>query len=116
MKPYLNPFAPGAGMPPPELAGRDSMLIEAKNAIKRNTTGSMNAPKERLLKRFSIIRYARTIAQLKKFRDSYILVTGINRACIDLTTNPVTCSRNPARRTMFPAIEAFPVGFQNVKK
>lgn len=40
MKPYLNPFAPGAGMPPPELAGRDSLLSEAKHAIKRNTTGN----------------------------------------------------------------------------
>jgi Cdc6-like AAA superfamily ATPase len=40
MKPYLNPFAPGAGMPPPELAGRDSLLSEAKYAIKRNILGN----------------------------------------------------------------------------
>lgn len=39
MKPYLNPFAPGAGMPPPELAGRDTLLSDAMLAIKRNTTG-----------------------------------------------------------------------------
>ena len=28
MEPSKNPFAPGAGTPPPELAGRDELLSE----------------------------------------------------------------------------------------
>jgi hypothetical protein len=29
MDPIRNPFAPGAGAPPPELAGRDALLTRA---------------------------------------------------------------------------------------
>ncbi|MCY4313581.1 MAG: ATP-binding protein, partial [Gammaproteobacteria bacterium] len=36
MNPLTNPFAPGAGTPPPELAGRDSVLAVADIAIQRN--------------------------------------------------------------------------------
>ena len=36
MDPLTNPFAPGAGTPPPELAGRDSILAAAELAIQRN--------------------------------------------------------------------------------
>ena len=36
MNPQTNPYAPGAGTPPPELAGRDAILDEAKTAIQRN--------------------------------------------------------------------------------
>lgn len=39
MKPVSNPFAPGAGAPPPELAGRDTILEDAKLAIQRNKAG-----------------------------------------------------------------------------
>lgn len=39
MKPIANPFAPGAGAPPPELAGRDSILQDATLAIQRNKGG-----------------------------------------------------------------------------
>ena len=35
MDPRLNPFAPGAGMPPPELAGRDDLLERAAVALDR---------------------------------------------------------------------------------
>jgi len=35
MKPEDNPYTPGAGTPPTELAGRDDVLNQAKNAIKR---------------------------------------------------------------------------------
>jgi len=30
-----NPFAPGAGSPPPELAGRESIIAEARIALQR---------------------------------------------------------------------------------
>ncbi len=39
MDPYLNPFAPGAGSRPPELAGRDDILNTAKIACGRALRG-----------------------------------------------------------------------------
>ena len=39
MDPRLNPFAPGAGMPPPELAGRDDLLERAAVALDRIRAG-----------------------------------------------------------------------------
>ena len=39
MNPAANPYAPGAGTPPPELAGRDAILEDAKLAIERNKGG-----------------------------------------------------------------------------
>jgi Cdc6-like AAA superfamily ATPase len=34
-----NPFAPNAGTPPPELAGRDAILAEAKTSVGRAMLG-----------------------------------------------------------------------------
>lgn len=39
MNPRANPYAPGAGTPPPELAGRDTILADARLAIQRNAAG-----------------------------------------------------------------------------
>ena len=39
MDPYRNPFAPGAGSPPPELAGRDDILETAKISCGRAVRG-----------------------------------------------------------------------------
>lgn len=39
MDPVLNPFAPGAGAPPPELAGRDELRETARVAIERVRRG-----------------------------------------------------------------------------
>ncbi len=39
MDPVANPFAPGAGAPPPELAGRDDLLEAARVAIERIRRG-----------------------------------------------------------------------------
>jgi hypothetical protein len=39
LNPGANPYAPGAGTPPPELAGRDSLLSEARLAIRRSKGG-----------------------------------------------------------------------------
>ena len=39
MDPYRNPFAPGAGSPPPELAGRDAILEAAKISCGRAVKG-----------------------------------------------------------------------------
>ena len=39
MDPRLNPFAPGAGMPPPELGGRDDLLERAAVALDRIRAG-----------------------------------------------------------------------------
>jgi hypothetical protein len=40
MDPVRNPFAPGAGAPPPELAGRDALLDSVKVALQRVRRGS----------------------------------------------------------------------------
>jgi hypothetical protein len=42
MDPVRNPFAPGAGSRPPELAGRDSILNDAEIAIRRALIGKQN--------------------------------------------------------------------------
>ena len=39
MNPVKNPFAPGAGSQPPELAGRDSIISDADIAIQRILAG-----------------------------------------------------------------------------
>jgi hypothetical protein len=39
MKSVDNPYSPGAGTPPPELAGRESILEQAENAIVRTLRG-----------------------------------------------------------------------------
>ncbi len=39
MDPIRNPFAPGAGAPPPELAGRDELLDQARIALERIRRG-----------------------------------------------------------------------------
>src|SRR5262249_41257069 len=39
MDPNSNPFNPGAGTPPPELVGRDSMLQQADVAMERIKRG-----------------------------------------------------------------------------
>ena len=36
MNPIDNPYTPGAGTPPPELAGREDILRQALYTIKRN--------------------------------------------------------------------------------
>lgn len=39
MNPVLNPYAPGAGTPPPELAGRDNLLSSVEIALQRIRAG-----------------------------------------------------------------------------
>ena len=39
MNPITNPYAPGAGVPPPELAGRDALLNKASIALQRIAAG-----------------------------------------------------------------------------
>ena len=40
MDPISNPFAPGAGTPPPELAGRDELLEFVRVALARVRRGN----------------------------------------------------------------------------
>ena len=40
MKPETNPYFPGAGTRPPELAGRDEILADVRVAIRRNKLGA----------------------------------------------------------------------------
>jgi hypothetical protein len=42
LEPFRNPFAPGAGTPPPELAGRNSVLEEMEIALARLRGGFAN--------------------------------------------------------------------------
>lgn len=44
MDPVRNPFAPGAGSRPPELAGRESILRDAEIAIRRALIGKQSRP------------------------------------------------------------------------
>ena len=39
MDPILNPFSPGAGSPPPALAGRDDLLAQARVTLGRINAG-----------------------------------------------------------------------------
>jgi Cdc6-like AAA superfamily ATPase len=39
MDPRLNPYAPGAGTPPPELAGRDELITRGAVALDRIRAG-----------------------------------------------------------------------------
>jgi hypothetical protein len=39
MDPLTNPFSPGAGSPPPELAGRDELIEQARIMLRRVQTG-----------------------------------------------------------------------------
>ena len=39
MDPVLNPYSPGAGTPPPELAGRDELRERVRVAIERVRRG-----------------------------------------------------------------------------
>ena len=39
MDPRLNPYAPGAGTPPPELAGREDVIEKASVALDRIRNG-----------------------------------------------------------------------------
>jgi predicted AAA+ superfamily ATPase len=39
MDPILNPYAPGAGTPPPELAGRDALREAVRVAVERVRRG-----------------------------------------------------------------------------
>ncbi len=39
MDPVLNPYAPGAGAPPPEMAGRDELIKKASIALQRIASG-----------------------------------------------------------------------------
>lgn len=39
MNPVDNPYNPGVGAPPPELAGRESILKQAENVIERTKKG-----------------------------------------------------------------------------
>ena len=39
MDPAKNPYAPGAGTPPPLLAGRDDLVLTAKLALERAREG-----------------------------------------------------------------------------
>lgn len=40
MDPITNPYAPGAGTPPPELAGRDAVREQVRIALERIRRGS----------------------------------------------------------------------------
>ena len=40
MDPVKNPYAPGAGSPPPELAGRQDVIQEAEIALRRLVVGN----------------------------------------------------------------------------
>lgn len=48
MNPVLNPYAPGAGIPPPELADRDALLAKSSIALQRIVVGRFERSLARL--------------------------------------------------------------------
>ena len=74
MKSVDNPYAPGAGTPPPELAGRDDILTQAEDAILR--TRKTKVAKSVLLLRLDRIKHAgneirSTIKRLRGFAAAF---------------------------------------------
>jgi len=81
MDPFQNPFSPGAGSPPPELAGRDDLLREASIALGRIRAGRY----ERSLMLVGLRGVGKTVL-LNRIRDMAI-ENGYGIVMIEATEN-----------------------------
>lgn len=81
MDPFQNPFSPGAGSPPPELAGRDDLLREASIALRRIRAGRY----ERSLMLVGLRGVGKTVL-LNRIRDM-ATETGYSIVMIEATEN-----------------------------
>ena len=76
MDPHLNPYAPGAGTPPPTLAGRDALLAAARLALRRIRDGrsakSFIAVGLRGVGKTVIMNEIQQIAEEEQFQTIYI--------------------------------------------
>lgn len=76
MDAHRNPYAPGAGTPPPILAGRDALLNEAKVALERIRIGrparSFIAVGLRGVGKTVIMNEVQQLAEASKFQSIYI--------------------------------------------
>lgn len=79
MDPYKNPFSPGAGSPPPELAGRDHLLTQAEITLARTKAGryeqSMLLVGLRGVGKTVLLNRMREIAELQGYGVAMIEVT-----------------------------------------
>jgi hypothetical protein len=66
MNPLINPYAPGAGTPPPELAGRDSLLEDAKINLARLALGLSG----RGMMLYGLRGVGKTVLLRQMFRDA----------------------------------------------
>ena len=76
MDPVRNPYVPGAGTPPAELAGRDELLTNASNALRRAALGrSTQSPilvGLRGVGKTVLLVKIREIAQAEKFKTASV--------------------------------------------
>jgi hypothetical protein len=76
MDPVRNPFAPGAGNQPPELAGRDDILTDADIALQRILLGKHSKSKILLglrgVGKTVLLRKIESIAQEHSYQTSFI--------------------------------------------
>jgi len=81
MDPHLNPFSPGAGSPPPELAGRDDLLAQANVTLARVKAGRY----EQSLLMVGLRGVGKTVL-LNRIRDM-AAAQGYSVAMIEVTEN-----------------------------
>jgi hypothetical protein len=76
MDPIRNPYAPGAGTPPPELAGRSDLLMSAETALRRVAAGrphqSLIMVRLRGVGKTVLLNRIDTIAKNEKFKSLLI--------------------------------------------
>ena len=76
MNPVLNPYAPGAGSQPPELAGREELLDTAKVALDRVRAGryerSFIAVGLRGVGKTVLLNRVRELAETRDFKIAFV--------------------------------------------
>ena len=83
MDPMLNPFSPGAGSRPPELAGRDDILEDARIALGRTIRGRSSQSQILLGLRGTgktvLLNAIEGVAEVQHFHTSYIEAQSDNK-------------------------------------
>ena len=72
MAPTLNPFAPGAGTPPPEMAGREMIIADAEVALGRIKAGATE--KSQILRGLRGVGKTVLLNEIKSVRTSRFLL------------------------------------------
>jgi hypothetical protein len=131
MDPRRNPYAPGAGVPPPELAGRDDLIERAAIALDRIRAGRSarglilhglrGVGKTVLLNRIRLDAEARGIASVKieapEERSLPALLTSALRATLLRLNRGEAARKNVARamRTLASFAKALKLKYQDIE-